>query len=249
MTGFSKIGRIMEQDLPEYFQSKFSFFDKFAGRRWISSAAALIAGLAVLVYYFQSGPMALDFAKAELLVAKWRSLPEDASLFQQMSHALKKVPALQKKYEPVIAQKLIDGGRSAEALQIAYRSLESAKKEAPYHAHFAETSLFIERGEHQEALERSAGLKEKMLRECNVEAFSGARLIGGSVLFAYNLLRIACLQQELKNQPGERAAWEELEKFLKKNENGPAALTLLSNFQEKDLDLTDYIAERKSLLK
>lgn len=239
----------MEQDLPEFFQSKFSIFDKFVNLRLISGAAAIIAGLTILVFYFQSDPKALDFAKAETLVAKWRSLPEDTFLFEQMSQALKKVPALQKKYEPLIAQKLMDGGRGAEALQIAYRSLESARSEAPYHAHFAESSLIIEQGEYQAALERSAGLKEKMKRECDVDAFCGARLIGGSVLFAHNLLRIACLQQELKNRPGEMAAWEELERFLNKNENSPISQLFLSNFQEKDLGLSDYIAERKSLLK
>jgi hypothetical protein len=239
----------MEQDLPAFFQSKFSIFDKFVNTRLISTVGATLAGMAVLVFYFQSGPKALDFAKAETTVQKWTTLPGDALLFQEMSQALKKVPALQKKYEPIIAQKLIEGGRAAEALQIAYRSLASIRGEAPYHAHFAETSLIIEQGDYQAALERSAGLKEKMTRECNIDAFCGEHLIGGSVLFAHNLLRIACLQQELKNRPGEMAAWEELERFLMKNESGPASQLLISNFQEKGLSLTHYIAARKSLLK
>jgi len=238
----------MEQDLP-FFQSKFSIFDKFIARRWISALAATLAGIAVLIFYFQSGPKAPDFAQAETLVAKWTSLPEDKALFQEMSRALRKVPALQKKYEPVIVQKLMEGGRGAEALQIAYRSLALAREEIPYHANFAETSLIIEQGEYQTALERAAGLKEKMARECNIEAFWGSRSVGGSLLFAHNLLRIACLQQELKNGPGEMAAWEELDKLLKKNSDSPTSHLLLSSFQEKGLDLTHYIAERKLLLK
>jgi len=239
----------MEQDLPAFFQSKFSIFDKFVNRRLVGAVAAVLTGMAVLVFYLQSGPKAPDFAKAEKLALRWTSLPEDASLFQEMSQALKKVPALQKKYGPIIAQKLMEGGRGGEALRIAYRSLDLARTEVPYHANFAESSLLIEQGEYQVALERSAGLKERMAHECKVDEFCGGRLIGGSVLFAHNLLRIACLQQELKNRPGEMAAWEELENFLKKNEDSPTCHLLLGSFQEKGLDLTHYIAERKSLLK
>jgi hypothetical protein len=235
----------MEQDLPIV---RFSMFEKWVDRRWISATACTLAGIAVLIFYFQSGPKAFDFARAESLVTKWAALPNDDSLFAEMVQALNKVPALQKKYEPVIAQKLLEGGRGAEALQIAYRSLDLARSEAPYHAHFAETSLLIEQGEYQTALERAAALKERMARECNIEAFCGSRLTGGSLLFAHNLLRIACLQKELKNEPGEIAAWDELEGFLKQIEQSPVAGLFIHSFGEKGLDLTHYIAERKSLL-
>lgn len=234
----------MEQNLPD-FREKFLSLNWFADKRWITSAAAALAGVTLLIYYFQAGPKAPDFAQAETLVAKWTSVPDDNSLFQEMSKALRKVPALQKRYEPIIAQKLMEGGKGAEALQIAYRSLDPAREEIPYHSHFAETTLLIEQREYQKALERAAVLKEKMVRECDVEAFSGARLIGGSVLFAHNLLRIACLQQELDNKPGELAAWQDLEAFLRKNEKSPTSMLLVSSFHERGLDLTDYIAERK----
>jgi len=229
-------------------QETLSALDRFIDRRWIFALTSSLAGLAVLVFYFQSGPKAPDFAKAEALVAQWKSLPEDTSLFLEMSQALRKVPSLKIKYEPIIAQKLIEGGKGAEALQASYNSLRLVKEEAPYHADFAETSLFIEQGKYQIALERAAALKERMIRECKVELFWGNRLLGGSLLFAHNLLRVACLHQELKNKPGELAAWGELEEIIKKNGESPAVHLLLSSFQEKGLDLTHYIAERKSLI-
>ncbi|HSX37733.1 MAG TPA: hypothetical protein VLE95_02760 [Chlamydiales bacterium] len=238
----------MHQDLPTFFQRKLSILDRFIDRRWIAAIGTVFAGIAVLIFSFHSSPKAPDFAFAEILVAKWIALPEDGSLFQEMSKALRKVPTLQKKYEPVIAQKLMEGGRGAEALQIAYRSIDLARSEVPYHAHFAETSLVIERGDYQQALLSSVTLKEKMTRECNIDAFWGEHPKGGSLLFAHNLLRIACLQQELKNRPGEMAAWIELESLLKNHENSPTAYLLVSSFQEKGLDLTHYITERKSFL-
>jgi len=215
----------------------------------MTAGAAVFAGFCVLIFYFQSGPKVPDFVRAETLVAKWTAVPDDPALFQEMSQALKKVPDLQKKYEPVIAQKLMEGGKGAEALQIAYRSLGLARLEVPYHAHFAETSLLIEQGQYQVALERAAGLKERMVKECNVESFWSKQAVGGALIFAHNLLRIACLQQELKNNPGEMAAWEELEEFLNKSEESPAGHLLLNTFQEKGLNLTHYIQERKSILK
>ncbi len=237
--------KFMEQDLPVL---KFSIFDRFLDRRWISATASFLAGAAVLVFYLQSGPKAPDFVQAEALVAKWISLPDDSLVFREMSKALKKVPALQQKYEPIIAQKLMEGGRGAEALEIASRAIGLARAEVPYHAHFAETSLLIEQGKYQIALERAAELKERMVRECDIEAFWGDRLVGGALLFAHNLLRIACLQQELNNRPGELAAWEELERLLNTKEESPTSHLLLSSFREKGLDLSHYILERKSLL-
>jgi len=69
---------------------------------------------------------------------------------------------------------------------------------------------------------------------------------GGSLLYVHNLLRIACLQQELKNRPGERAAWEELENFLQTDTQ--IAHTLLGSFSEKEVNLSQYITERKKTL-
>src|SRR3990167_2843481 len=163
----------MELD-PNYFpKNQFALMDK---KRWVSAAAAVVAGVAVLVVYFQSGPKASSFAQAEVIFAKWTaSSSQDLSSYSEMSDALKRVPALQEKYEPFIAQKLIEGGKGADALQIAYRSLMAARQETPYHSLFAETSLLIERGEFQTALERSAALKERMIRECEVDRFSGER--------------------------------------------------------------------------
>ena len=50
------------------------------------------------------------------------------------------------------------------------------------------------------------------------------------------------LQQKLANRPGEKAAWEELERFLS------GSMDAVSCFKEKGVDLTHYIAERKKQL-
>ncbi len=230
------------QEITTVFREKFSM-------RWLSAIGTSLAGVAILIVYSTAGPKATDFALAETLFEKWKLAADDSALFEKMSQALRKVPTLQKKYEPVIAQKLMGGGKGAEALHIAYRAIEQAKSSIPYHAHFAETSLLIEKGQYQQALLAAVHLKEEMLKAYEEKEFWNESPRGGSLLFAHNLLRIACLQQELKNKPGELAAWNELEEKLLKHNKSPTTELLLSSFQEKRLDLTHYIAMRKSILK
>ena len=234
----------MKKEPSPYFDEKFSFLP-FQDKRWLTSAAACAAGVAVLIVYFQSTPKSEAYAVAEEAMSKWEVSSDDSS-YAEMKKAFKNVPSFEKKYEAAIAQKLFQKDRISDALVFAHNSLKRIEGDAPFHASYGQTTLLIEQGSYQEALEKSVGLKEQMMREQNWSQAGEEPLLGGALLFAHNLLRIACLQQELKNRPGERAAWDELESFLKSKE-------ILSNlvfgsFREKGLDLVDYIAERKKEL-
>jgi hypothetical protein len=234
----------MNKDLSPYFEEKFSL-SRFQDKRWLSSAAAFIAGAAVLIFYFHSAPKTEAYVYAEEAVSKWESSPDETS-YLEMKKALKKVPALEKKYEAAIAQKLFEKERLSEALSMAHSSLKRIETEAPFHAAFGETSLLIEQGAFQDALEKSVGLKERMIRSQDWNQSSGENLLGGALIFAHNLLRIACLQQELNNKPGEKAAWDEFESFLKEKQS--LSQLVLGSFREKGVDLTSYIAERRKWL-
>ena len=157
-----------------------------------------------------------------------------------MRETIRRVPALQSKYEAAIAQKLLNTDKINEALVMANRALNRVQEEVPFHATYAKTSLLIEQGSFQQALENAVALKEQMGSSFLTEPK------GGSLLYVHNLLRIACLQQELKNRPGERSAWEELSCFLQTETR--LAQTLLESFSEKQVNLNQYIAERKKLL-
>lgn len=200
-------------------------------------SASVIAGVAILIGYFQSGQNPLSYAKAEMAFTQWEASPLDEALYQSMREAIRAVPALEKKYEAAIAQTLLNTERIGEALALASSSLSRVEGEAPFHAAYANTSLLIEQGHFQQALENGVALKERMGPSYLLENK------GGSLLYAHNLLRIACLQQKLKNLPGEKAAWEEVEAFLQTKT--PTAHLLLGNFSEKGLNLIQYIAERK----
>jgi hypothetical protein len=209
-----------------------NFLDK--KKEALIGLAAVIGGAAVLIGYFQSGPNASSYAQASAAFAKWEAAPQDEALYSGMREAVRQAPALGKRYEGVIAQNLLNTERLDEALELANRAINRVESEAPLHSQYARTSLLIEQGNYQEALERSVGLKEQLLQED-----------AGSLLYAHNLLRIAFLQQELKNRPGEKAAWEELENFLGASAH---ADLVMANFSDKNIDLTKYISERKKNL-
>ena len=234
----------MNKEPTPYFEEKFSFL-RFQDKRWLTSAAACIAGIAVLIVFFQSGPKPEAYAAAEEAVSKWDA-SRDETTYLEMKKALRKVPALEKKYEATIAQKLFEGEKLSEALSMALSSIKRIEGDAPFHASYGETTILIEQGSYQDALEKSVGLKEVMNRDRDWAAITGEQLVGGSLLYAHNLLRIACLQQELKNKPGEKAAWEELEVFLKTKDT--LSHLVFGNFREKGLDLSSYISERKKQL-
>lgn len=224
-------------DFISFFKDRFSLYQ----RRLIASGAAFFAGLIVLTVFFNSAPGPEAYTIAEAAVSKWQANGDTVS-YLEMKKALKKVPNLERKYNAVIAQKLFQKDRLADALNLAYSSIQQIEEEAPFHAAYGKTTLLIEKGSFQDALEKSVGLKEKMQKQCNFQKPNA----GGVFLYVHNLLRIACLHKELKNRPGEKAAWDDLERFL--DSRTALSQTIFTQFRDKGLDLSHYIIERKKQL-
>lgn len=204
----------------------------------LMGGAAMLATVGLVIGIASGGPSYRDFLKTKNAFAKWEASPTDTDLFDALLVALKKTPTLSERYDAEIAQRLIEANLSEKAIPYAARSIARLQNEVPLHASFAETSLLIEKGSFQEALERAIGLKERMGTD-------------DPVLYAHNLLRIACLQQALQNGPGEMAAWGDFEDFLGWKE-GPTETTLshemLQSYHDNEINLSHYIAQRKVTL-
>lgn len=234
----------MAGDLISELKERFTdFFSQY--KRLCLSMSACFAGVLLLLLSFLTAPGPEAYAAAEKTVAKWEESQDEES-YVEMRKALKKVPSLEKKYAPILAQKLFQRNRLSDALELAHQSLKEIKEDAPFHAAYGETTLLIEQGSYQDALEQAVSLKEKMSHQCSFEPVVEGQPVGGELLFAHNLLRIASLQKELKNKPGEKAAWEELESFLKRKDT--LSHFVFENFRDKGLDLTHYMNERKKHL-
>jgi hypothetical protein len=181
---------------------------------------------------------------AEAAFRQWEKAPSDVS-YLAMRRAMKKVPSLEEKYQAVIARHLLQDHHLEEAFALAHRSIARIEVDAPFHAAYGKASLLIEQEAYQAALESAVGLKERMVEVCQHAAQE--ELSGGAVLYAHNLLRIAFLHRQLDNPAGERAAWEDLEGFLK--EKRRLSVLLLDSFQDQGVSLSHYMAERKRQLK
>lgn len=204
----------------------------------------IFLGFVVLTMQAQSGRDLDRYAIAEEKMSLWLKNPEDDKVFLDMKKALKKVPDLEKKYGAMIAQELFQRDHFQDALGYAEDALKNLNQEAPFHAVFGATTVLIEKGSFQDALEQAVHLKQIMETEGVATALDQAG--SASVLYAHNLLRIACLQKELLNKPGEKAAWDELESFLKQRDG--VSKQVLNNFRDHGLDLSHYIQERKKSL-
>ncbi len=122
-------------------------------------------------------------------------------------------------------------------LTLSERGLKRVQELVPAHARFAKNSLTIGQGDYAHALMEAKELK-RSLQERTEER--------SSLLYHFNLLRIAFLEMQLGNPQEELAGWTEL---LQAGEQDPREWALLlSCFQKEDLSLLDFIHARQKVL-
>lgn len=201
----------------------------------------LIAAIFTGLILFSRSPSIEEHVRVHDLYRNWKASPQDETAWHTLSQTLQNLSFAREKYTASIAQDLLNQKRHADAGKIAPTALQSLYKTAPYHATYAKTSFLIAEGHYQEALEQAVHLKEKLADLPSLDSSHG-----GGVLYGFNLLRIACLQNSLKNRSGELQALEELEQFLSKQDDPELTSNIVSSFQEQGFTLNDYIAYRKA---
>jgi hypothetical protein len=127
----------------------------------------------------------------------WKAKIDDEELYQAFEKSLAKAPEIKRVLGGEIAQSLLIANRIDDAEEMAKELMNELRSIAPHYAQFSEISLLIARKRYQEALEKSVSLKEILSERTQ--------------LYAQNLIRIACLHQQLGNAAGELAAWRDLE--------------------------------------
>ncbi|MFI5333958.1 MAG: hypothetical protein ACHQT8_02180 [Chlamydiales bacterium] len=113
------------------------------------------------------------------------------------------------------------------------RALKKVNELSPTFARFAANTLAIHKKEYPQALTEAKELKLKLQTSQEDRA---------SLLYQFNLLRIAFLEMRLGNALSEGESWKEL---LKEKEEHPKEWALLQScFQKEDLSLSDFIQSR-----
>lgn len=138
-------------------------------------------------------------------------------------------PELQQAYDGLIAEGYLVENKSDQALPFADRNL--SRISPSYYTDFAKTTLLISQEKYDEALNQSLVL--------NVHG----PLALGEPLYAFNLIRIAFLQQQLGSREGEMTAWNSL---VARAKESPEAQFVIQHFDEKGVSLTNYIQSRQS---
>lgn len=238
---------------------KFGFIHKSTSdwmRENLNSIIAVGAGLLVLgslaVYQWNSGSPS-DYIAAEKTFNEWSGDRNEKLI--KLQKILKQHPELHAQYDGRIAQKLLissQQGLAASFLKAAQKRIGGLP---PYYTQFSNCSLLIGEKKFEAALSESKALKLALEQD---EAFweTKSELIRhGGILYGYNLLRIAFLEQLLGNKSGELAAWREFKKEAGWLESEPptkldleSSELISQNFQRNDVSLKDFIHYRETFL-
>lgn len=170
-------------------------------------------------------PKPTNYLSANLAFERWMIHDKD---FESLETALSTHPDLNSKFGALIADKFIARNQGDKAKTFADGVFERVIEQTPQHTAFAESSLLISQGKLSEALTQSLALKE--------------RLDQSSLLYGFNLFRLASLYRALDNHVQEIAALEQLEQYMQSNPKGGTILQQC--FSEGKLTLSNYISQR-----
>ncbi len=163
--------------------------------------------LLIAILWFSYGSTARSESQFFETASVYTSLQNgNKEALPKISALLMQTPELQAQYDGLIAQTLLNQRNVEEARPFANRTFERTSKDSlPMYQNYAETTLLISSGDHATALKRAQTLQSQMLEEFNETKTRSF----GDALFAFNLMRIAILQQ-LNGQPeAETLTWTE----------------------------------------
>ena len=156
--------------------------------------------------------------------------------FQRLQKIVARHPELKAKYDALIAQTLLDKNEGKQAESFAKEAIQRTHKEnEPFFTLFSETTLLIGVEKYEQALKQSIELKEKLTNQTE------------PLLYAFNLLRIAALQQALSLNADELNTWQEWKQFVKKNDL--ITQNLIHHFKDGNASINNYVQARENILR
>lgn len=182
--------------------------------------------------------------------------PTTQESFKRLVALMSNHPELHSAYDGAIGQTLLNRGQTTEAKPFIVNTLKRTQAESlTLYNKYASITLLISEAQYKEALEKSQALQQTMLDELHQGANSEHSF--SEVLFAFNLLRIAMLQQQLGNDKEELQTWQQWKNYagLDRASKQPAIINpmafriIIQQLATGSIALPDYIAYRESVLK
>lgn len=211
------------------------------------SVATFAVIFSAYTFYSKFGPHPeKDYLAADAYFQKWAGGDHsDRETLQKLDKLITSHPELHAKYDALIAERLLMWNEPKAATNYLQTALKRIEGSSIYYPQFARTSLLISQGELKDALEDAMQLKEEMTEDPSLFA-ENERVRWEGLLYAFNLVRIATLEQRAGTPQGERKAWEEL--MALRDKDAEAFSMIQYHFRENDLTLFDYIAHRTASL-
>jgi hypothetical protein len=172
---------------------------------------------------------AVNYIAAVTTFSKWKKEGNGADL-SKLKELMNKQPELRSRFEASIGQHLLIKGQREEAASFISSVLKRTRETLSVYRRFAEISLLVHREELAHALEESKKLQQLLANQRELE-----------LLEAYNLLRIAVLEQEIGSSQEELQTWNKLK-------GHPAFVLVDQSIYKDSLSLADYVKYRESLL-
>jgi hypothetical protein len=214
---------------------------------WISSykkyllygVAAVFAGL-ILAYRLLSVSNLNtegDYFRAQAIFSKFQEdFVDNKDELNELETIIRRHPELQAKYDGPIAQTLLIEGDIPKARVFADLTFNRTRPDhLALFEEYAKTSLVIGEGKYSDALQQATQLKTKLE--------SGEANLIQSSLYAFNLVRLALLNQQLGQKDAELESWAAVQAL---GENSKAALAAIGIFNVGNASLNQYIMQRKN---
>ncbi len=200
-----------------------------------------------------------DYLEVQNAFTAWISQEaQDHALLKNLEKPLSRHPELQAKFGTQIAQRLLSLGEVNKANLYAKAALVRTQDlTSPYYSRFTRNTLMISEGKYLQALEEAKQLKLDLEKDDPFWEKRDKFIRSGTILYAYNLVRIAALERQAGSKAGELTAWDELVRNAGWEDHpanlktyDPDAYALLEqNFTQGDVSLRDFIDQRKKELK
>lgn len=220
---------------------------------------ALLVAIAIIFLIYRLMTMGkeqkeMDFwnaTKEFQVFAKPSALNDDPLIREdaltKLNSILSTNPELYPKYDGLVAQTLINRGDAGDALPFAKRAISRTEPEnQPYYTNYTRTTMLIAESRFDEALKEALALDTQM-RDAIKQNLSIAQRKFGDSLFAFNLLRIGMLQQQLGLKDQERKTWQEWKQYVATIPSTPLSKAFQQQsaiLTEGKVTLSDYIDAR-----
>lgn len=194
---------------------------------------ALIAAFSISYMGFNKPKRHGDYFAASQAYEAW--VAGDQSKLPELEKIMSSHPELHAKYDHAIASHLIASDQGTDAKHFAQSALKRTEYASKWHRSFAMTTLTIADGDLSTALLQAKALKNEM---------SPDDIEHNKLVYGFNLLRIAAIEQELCHDEAEKAAIQDIQQFLSHHKNDSEIEPITSHFKSGKVTLSDYLQQR-----